>query len=193
MKMLVGVTVIVLAIIAMRLTIQFLLVPAQPVMEPGFTATEKRALNNIQLPSNSREEQVLVQDERLDLGYKPKPVKHLLAAEPEKPKLLVEPIAVVEETPLTPDQVLPEVAGLLSSGFKGSEEQRRLELARFVQSVAPSIVEIDASLSALQSMQLPVEKQQAYVALAQEKVAALTALKQRALNRYPDLMSLSTE
>ena len=150
MKVIVGIAVGILIIIAMRVAVNFLAAPSAPVLESIEELANELELTPADLPLSEWQQQAPVQDERLDPGYKPKPEKHIVMQELEKPSLNVDSnakkkpdvIQATDEKSLTPEQIFPEVGALFSDEFEGDKEQRRLELARFVQSVEPSITEI---------------------------------------------------
>lgn len=97
--------------------------------------------------------------------------------------------------PQTPEQWFPAIASLLNDKELTAEEaqQRQQDLSRFVQSVDPSIEEIEASLKSMEKMLLSEAKQQAYTAMGREKIDALRYLKEQALAKDPSLMSVVVE
>lgn len=102
-------------------------------------------------------------------------------------------IEVVE--PQTPKQLFPGVADLLNDKLpEGYDEVKRQQnLARFVQSVAPSVEAIEVSLKSLDTYGLSAEKKQAYQQMGKEKIAALQKLKQQALALDAGLLNVVVE
>lgn len=116
------------------------------------------------------------------------PGKPAMDAEIELPTLLEVEEALQEAEPLTAEQVLPEVASLLRNDNQLAVAYRKAQLTEFIDSVEPSLGEIEQAVAGLQKMDIEPARKQAYQQLAEQKMAALRELKQKALSLDADLM-----
>ena len=189
-KALIAIVVLVLGLLGLRYLVLDLASEPEIVVSTSQEVQEQLLQKAYEIPKEQHPDFV---DEQEEPGYKPMPVKRVdIIEESDKPVLLKEELVEAKDV-LTPEQVLPEVGLLFSDEYQGSEDQRRMELAKFVQSVDPSILEIEKSLAAMKNMNLPADRQQAYTALAEQKVTAMQYLKSKALEQDASLMSLVVE
>ena len=180
-KAIVTVVGLVVGVVLLRLVLSELAEPAAPLVTLDNTTESIGQPSTPDLPSGTWGKKPPEGDEKLDAGYKPRPEKMAVETESTQSSLAEVVEKLKAAAPMTAEQVLPEIASLLDVDSPLEVGDRKELLAEYIESVGPSVGEIQQSIAVLEEQDMQPERKQAYLQLAEQKIAALQELKQKAI------------
>jgi|GEM_PF-3829976 len=180
-KAIVTVVGLVVGVVLLRLVLSELAEPAAPLVTLDNTTESIGQPSTPDLPSGTWRKKPPEGDEKLDAGYKPTPEKMAVETESTQSSLAEVVEKLKAAAPMTAEQVLPEIASLLDVDSPLEVGDRKELLAEYIESVGPSVGEIQQSIAVLEEQDMQPERKQAYLQLAEQKIAALQELKQKAI------------